>query len=222
MPRGRPPLNTLTDSQARILRAVESFIREHSFSPTMGELAELLGMAAQSVSEQLSRLERNGYIRRQPKKVRSLIVLRSVEASRGNVSRLVAVPIVGTIAAGVPVLSAQNICGEVLIEESFVRSGVHFGLKASGRSMINAGINPGDIVILRQQQLAENGDIVAALLNDEATLKRLHYSAGAIELRPENPRFKPIVVGPSDDLRILGKLVAIRRVSERPSPSSGN
>lgn len=210
MPRGRPAITTLTDSQARILREVESFIRQHAFSPTTGELAELLGMAAQSVSEQLQRLERNGYIRRQPKKVRSLIVLRSAEFPRERVSRLVSVPIIGTIAAGRPVLAAENICGEVLVDEAVVRSGIHFALEASGRSMINAGIHPGDLVIMRQQQLAENGNIVAALLNDEATLKRLHYNGETIELRPENPRFKPIVVGPDDDLRILGKLVGIR------------
>ena len=128
-------------------------------------------------------------------------------------SRLVAVPIIGTIAAGYPVLASENICGEVLMEETVVRSGSHFALKASGQSMIDAGIQPDDIVIVRQQQLAENRDIVVALLNNETTLKRLHYCDGAIELRPENPRFKPIVVGPEDDLRILGKVVAIRRTA---------
>ena len=211
--RGRPPVNTLTDSQARILREAESFIREHGFSPTASELAGRLGMAAQSVNEQLHRMERNGYIQRQPKKVRSLIVLRSAEPRRESVSRLVAIPIVGTVAAGVPVLTGENISGEVLVEESVVRSGKHFALKASGKSMIDAGIQPGDVLIVRQQQLAENRDIVVALLNDEATVKRLYYDAGLIELRPENPRFKPIAIQPEDDLRILGKVVAVRRTA---------
>ena len=170
-------------------------------------------MAAQSVNEQLHRMERNGYIQRQPKKVRSLIVLRSAEPRRESVSRLVAIPIVGTVAAGVPVLTSENISGEVLVEESVVRSGKHFALKASGKSMIDAGIQPGDVLIVRQQQLAENRDIVVALLNDEATVKRLYYDAGSIELRPENPRFKPIAIQPEDDLRILGKVVAVRRTS---------
>ena len=213
MARGRPLVNTLTDSQARILREVESFIREHSFSPTTVELAKRLGIATQSISEQLQRLERNGYIQRQPKKARSLVVLRSVEASRECVSRLVALPIVGTVAAGYPITAVENICGEILVEESVVRSGCHFALKASGQSMVGAGIHPGDIVIVRQQQIAENRDIVVALLDGEATLKRLHYSDGMIELRPENPRFKPIPVGPNDDLRILGKVVAIRQIT---------
>jgi len=211
--RGRPPVNTLTDSQARTLREAESFIREHGFSPTANELAERLGMAAQSVNEQLHRMERNGYVRRQPKKIRSLVVLRSSEPKRENVSRLVAIPIIGTVAAGVPVLTSENINGEVLIEESVVRSGKHFALKASGKSMIDAGIQPGDVLIVRQQQLAENRDIVVALFNDEATVKRLYYDAGSIELRPENPRFKSIAIQPEDDLRILGKVVAIRRAA---------
>lgn len=213
--RGRPPLNTLTDSQARILRDVELFLRENSFSPTVRELAARLGMAGPSVIEQLQRLERNGYIKRQAGKARSLTVLRTAEPQRETVSKLIAVPIVGRVAAGMPILSAENICGEVLVEEAVVRSGIHFALEAHGRSMINAGIYPKDIVIMRQQQLAESGDIVAALLNDDATLKRLHYSAETIELRPENPKFRPIVVGPNDDLRILGKLVGIWRPAKK-------
>ena len=137
--RGRPLVNTLTDSQARILREVELFLREHSFSPTVRELAERLGMAGPSVNEQLHRLERNGFVKRQPNKARSLTVLRSAELQGASLSRLIAVPIVGTVAAGSPVFSPENICGEVLVEEAVVRSGSHFALKASGRSMIDAG-----------------------------------------------------------------------------------
>ncbi len=210
MPRGRPPMHTLTDSQVRVLRELEAWIARSGNAPTVRELAEQLGMAAPSVNEQLRRLERNGYVKREPFKSRSLTVLKSA-VPLPSMSRLVAVPIVGTVAAGCPVLAVENICGEVLVEESAIGKGSHFALKASGRSMIGAGIEPGDIVIVRQQQIAENRDIVVALLDGDATLKRLHYSAGTIELRPENARFKPICVGPDDDLRILGKVVAIRR-----------
>lgn len=213
MPRGRPVVTTLTESQTRILQEVESFLQEHSFSPTLGELAKRLGMTAQSVSEQLGRLERNGYVRRQSNARRSLTVLKPTENKQQGVSQLIAVPIVGTVAAGSPVLAVENVRGEILVEEAVVKSGSHFALKASGQSMINAGIQPGDIVIVRQQQIAENRDIVVALLDGEATVKRLHYSAGRIELRPENPRFKPIVVQPDRDLRILGKVIAVRRIA---------
>lgn len=210
MPRGRPLMHSLTDSQLRVLRELESWIAQHGNAPTVRELAEQLGMAAPSVSEQLRRLERNGYVKREPFKSRSLTVLKSAEPPP-SVARLIAVPIVGTVAAGRPVLAIENICGEVLVEESVVKGGSFFALKASGKSMIGAGIQPGDILIVRQQQIAENRDIVVALLDGDATLKRLHYSAGTIELRPENASFKPVRVGPNDDLRILGKVVAIRR-----------
>jgi len=205
----------MTASQTRILREAQAFIRENSFSPTVGELGKRLGMSAQNVSEQLQRLERLGVIRRQPGKPRSLVILQSADTPVPQVLRLVPVPIIGTVAAGYPVLSAEHVIGEVLVEESVVRSGIHFALKADGRSMTGAGIQPNDIVIVRQQQLAENKDIVVVLLNGEATLKRLHYSTGAIELRPENSRFKSILIQPEDDLRILGKVVAIRRTATR-------
>jgi repressor LexA len=211
MVRGRPPVNSLTDSQLRILRELESWIAQKGGSPTIRELAEQLGMAAPSVDEQLRRLERNGYVKREPFKSRSLTILRSADFAQRDQPRMVGIPIVGTVAAGIPVLATENICGEVLVEDSILKSGSHFALKASGRSMIGAGIEPGDLLIVRQQQIAENRDIVVALLNGEATLKRLHYLAGSIELRPENSRFKPIPVRPHDDLRILGKVVAVRR-----------
>jgi repressor LexA len=213
MARGRPVVSTLTDSQVRVLRELELWIARHGGSPTVRELAEQVGMAAPSVDEQLRRLQRNGYIKREPFKARSLTVLRSAESQPADLSRLVSVPIVGTVAAGFPIMAIENICGEVLIEESVVRSGSHFALKTSGKSMIGAGIQPGDIVIVRQQQIAEHRDIVVALLDGEATVKRLYYSGGTIELRPENDRFTPIVVGPNDDLRILGKVIAIRRLA---------
>lgn len=213
MARGRPILNTLTKSQVLVLRELELWIVRHGGSPTVRELAEHIGISAPSVDEQLRRLQRNGYVKREPFKARSLTVLRSAETQRASVPSLVAVPIVGTVAAGYPVLAIENICGEVMVEDAVVRSGSYFALKASGRSMIGAGILPGDIVIVRQQQIAENRDIVVALLDGEATLKRLHYCGGTIELRPENSRFKTILIRPSDDLRILGKVVAIRRLA---------
>jgi repressor LexA len=211
--RGRPVIKTLTDSQARVLRALESWIADRGGAPTVRELAEQVGMAAPSVNEQLRRLERNGYVRRQPFKSRSLTVLRSVEPLRESLSRLVPVPLVGTVVAGCPVFAPENICGEVLLDQTIIGAGQHFAVKAIGESMIDAGIEPGDILIVRQQQLAESRDIVVALVNDEATVKRLYYDSGSIELRPENSRFKPISIRPEDDLRILGKVIAIRRTA---------
>lgn len=125
---------------------------------------------------------------------------------------LVAVPIVGTVAAGQPIFAQENIMGEVLVEASVVGSGKCFALYAQGDSMINADINDGDLIIVRRQPIAEDGDIVIALLDDEATVKRLKINNELIELVPENPRLKPVRVKPEDELRILGKVVGRKRI----------
>jgi repressor LexA len=209
--RGRPIIETLTEPQKRLLQVIEAFIEREGMSPTMRELAEELGHGVASIFKQIQRLERNGYISRVAGKSRSLTVIRS---SEDPLVALVPIPLVGTVVAGHPLLSQENVLGELLVDATTVRAGRHFALTVSGQSMMNAGIQSGDIVIVRQQPLADHRDIVVALLNDEATVKRLHNRGGEVCLLPENPQFKPIPVGPDDDLRIVGKVVAIRRGSE--------
>lgn len=206
--RGRPIIETLTEPQKRLLLAIEAYIARHGMSPTMRELAEELEHGVASVFKQVERLERNGYVSRVAGKSRSLTVIRS--ANDESLIGLVTIPLVGTVVAGHPLMAQENLLGELLVDASTVRSGRHFALKVSGQSMINAGISSGDVVIVRQQPLADHRDIVVALLNDEATVKRLHYRSGEVSLLPENPNFKPIPVGPDDDLRIIGKVVAVR------------
>ncbi len=118
------------------------------------------------------------------------------------------VPIVGRVAAGPPILADENIIGEVLVDSRVARHGRCFALEVQGDSMIDADIDDGDLVVVRQQPLAESGDIVVALLGEEATVKRLYIRDETIELRPENTSHRPITVGPEDELRILGKVVA--------------
>lgn len=206
--RGRPIIETLTEPQKRLLLAIETYISRHGMSPTMRELAEELEHGVASVFKQVERLERNGYVSRVAGKSRSLTVIRS--ANDESLIGLVTIPLVGTVVAGHPLMAQENLLGELLVDASTVRSGRHFALKVSGQSMINAGISSGDVVIVRQQPLADHRDIVVALLNDEATVKRLHYRSGEVSLLPENPNFKPIPIGPDDDLRIIGKVVAVR------------
>lgn len=208
--RGRPIVQTLTEPQKKLLQAIEAYVVQNGMSPTMRELAEELGHGVASVFKQVQRLERNGYVSRVAGKSRSLTVLRS--ADEEPVVGLVTIPLVGTVVAGLPLMAQENVLGELLVDAATVRTGRHFALKVSGRSMIDAGIQSGDVVIVRQQPLADHRDIVVALLNDEATVKRLHHRGSEISLLPENPQFKPIVVGPDDDLRIVGKVVAIRRM----------
>jgi repressor LexA len=207
--RGRPINLTLTDPQKKLLQAIEAYIARHGMSPTMREMSDELGQGVANVFKLVQRLERNGYITRVPGKSRSLAVVRS--ANEEAIIGLVSIPLVGTVVAGHPLLAQENVLGELLVDATTVRTGRHFALKVMGQSMIDAGIGSGDVVIVRQQPLADHRDIVVALLNDEATVKRLHYRQGQVSLLPENPRFKPIPVGPDDDLRIVGKVVAVRR-----------
>ena len=211
--RGRPMVQTLTAPQERLLNAIEAHIARHGMSPTLREMADELGQGVASVFKLVQRLERNGYIGRSAGKSRSLTVLRS--ANETPVVGLVSIPLVGMVAAGSPLLAQENVLGELLVDAATIRTGRHFALKVTGQSMIDAGINSGDVVIVRQQPLAEHRDIVVALLNDEATVKRLHHRDGEISLLPENARFKPIPVSPDDDLRIVGKVVAVRRAAEK-------
>jgi repressor LexA len=153
---------------------------------------------------------RKGYLKRDPGKARSLELLKEPES---EVSDLVSVPIVGTIAAGHPILAVENIVGELLVEGRLVGRARCFALQVEGDSMVRADIRSGDYVVVRQQPVAENGDIVVALLGDDATVKRLRIADDRIELRPENPRHRPIVVGPDDEMRIQGKVIAVRRKS---------
>ena len=211
--RGRPIIETLTPSQERLLVAIQEHIDREGLSPTLRELAEQLDQGVASIYKLVQRLERNGFIGRTAGKSRSLVVLRT--ANEPQLAGLVSIPLIGTVAAGAPMFAPENQLGELLVDAAMVRSGRHFALKVSGQSMIDAGIHSGDLLVIRQQPLAEHRDIVVALLNDEATVKRLYHRNGEISLLPENPRFKPIPVGPEDDLRIVGKVVAVRRSSEK-------
>ena len=172
---------------------------------TIQELADILEISTPSVRDQVSQLVRKGYVKRESRKARGLTILREPTE---EVLSLRTVPIVGRVAAGQPILAEENIIGEVLVESRALRSGCCFALEVQGDSMIDAGIDDGDLVVVRQQPLAESGDIVVALLGEEATVKRLYIRDETIELRPENPGHRPITVGPEDELRILGKVVA--------------
>jgi repressor LexA len=215
--RGRPIVETLTAPQQRVLDAIEAHINREGMSPTLRELADELGQGVASIYKLVQRLERNGYVGRSAGKSRSLTVLRS--AGESQLVGLVSIPLLGMVAAGVPIFAPENRLGELLVDAATVRSGRFFALTVTGQSMIDAGIHSGDILIVRQQPLADHRDIVVALLNDEATVKRLHHRDGQIKLIPENSRFKPIPVEPEDDLRIIGKVVAIRK--KHPDNASG-
>ncbi len=206
--RGRRPVEEITDPQRRTLHELRRFINRRGFPPTIQELADILGISGPSVRDQVNQLVRKRYVKRESRKARGLTVLRE---PADEVLELRAVPIVGRVAAGQPILAEENVIGEVLVDSRAVRSGRCFALEVDGDSMIDAGIHDRDLVVVREQPVAEHGDIVVALLDQDATIKRLFIRDERIELRPGNPTHRPMLIGPDDGLRILGKVVAVSR-----------
>jgi repressor LexA len=204
--RGRKKVEGLTPTQKKVLKTIQTFMDKEGMAPTVTELGEILGTKGASVHEQLVNLERKGFIRRKPRKARSLEIIRSLDTNPPN---LVSIPLIGEVSAGRPILAVENVIGEILMDSSIAR-GPCFALAVKGDSMVEANINEGDYLIVRQQPLAENGDIVVALLGEEATVKRLMISNEQIILRPENSNYQDILLGPADQIQILGKVVAIR------------
>jgi repressor LexA len=206
--RGRKPVSGLTEHQLRTLRVIQQYIEEHGIPPTTAELSTALSLTRSTIQDQIDQLVRKGYLNRESGRARSMSVQQEPDGLPGT---LFSVPIVGEVAAGAPVLAQENIVGEILIESLALRGGRHFALEVDGTSMVDAGIEPGDLIIVRQQQSAESGDIVVAMVDGEATVKRLWFAEGRVELRPENTGFKPIVLGPDDQISIIGKVIAVRR-----------
>jgi len=182
----------LTRRQKETLDWIRSYVRMHGKPPTVREIGERFGTASSSVFDVIKALERKGYLTRSDGFSRCITLTAKAGGGRGDT---VHVPILGRIAAGQPMLAAENLEGTVPVDRRLAAGKQLFALRVHGDSMINAGILEGDLVIAAQQQEAQDGDIVVALVDDEATVKRFHRRRdGAVELRPENPRHKPIVI----------------------------
>jgi repressor LexA len=205
----------LTERQHQIYDFVVRYAEGRGYPPTVREIGQAVGLASPStVHAHLANLERAGYLRRDPTKPRALELV-GHEAERGAAGREAAplLPLVGEIAAGGPLLAEQNIEDYVAVPEPLSRGGDEFLLRVKGESMIEAGILPGDYVVVQRQETARNGDIVAALAGedeaaDEATVKRFFREAGRIRLQPENSALEPLY---PEHVRILGKVVGVFR-----------
>jgi repressor LexA len=199
----------LTRRQQEILDFVRAEVHRRGYPPSVREIGEAVGLSSSStVHSHLAALEAKGFLRRDPSKPRALEVLdfRDTDAAI-DYGRAHAVPVVGQVAAGEPILAAENIEQTMLLPAEF--SGEQtFILKVRGESMIEAGILDGDFVVIRQQNHANNGDIVVAMIEDEATVKRYFREADRIRLQPENSSMEPIY---ARDVQILGKVVALFR-----------
>ncbi len=197
----------ITHKQEEILSYIKNEILERGFPPTVREICQTVGLkSTSSVHSHLESLEKNGYIRRDPTKPRAIEIL---DDSFNMLRReMVNVPVVGTVAAGQPILAEQNIDSYFPIPAEYMPNEQSFILRVKGESMVNAGILDGDRVIVRQQSTAHNGDIVVALVDDSATVKTFYKENGHYRLQPENDTMDPIIV---DDLQILGKVFGVFR-----------
>lgn len=224
----------LTAKQKELLLYIHERIKETGVSPSFDEMKEALDLASKSgIHRLITALEERGFLRRLPHRARALEVLKlpdsaapaappkgrgafrpSVVAEGRSAGGGYGVPILGQIAAGVPIEALQHEVGRVSAPEDLLGSGDHFALEVKGDSMIQAGILDGDVVIIKRTETADSGDIVVALIdNEEATLKRLRKRGNSIALEAANPAYETRIFGP-DRVRIQGKLVAmIRRYS---------
>lgn len=197
----------ITAKQEEILNYIKNEILERGFPPAVREICQAVNLkSTSSVHSHLESLEKNGYIRRDPTKPRAIEIL---DDSFNMIRReMVNVPIVGTVAAGQPILAQQNIDSYFPIPSEYMPNEQSFILRVKGESMINAGIMDGDCVLVKQQSAADNGDMVVALVEDSATVKTFYKENGHIRLQPENDTMEPIIV---DDCQILGKVFGVFR-----------
>jgi len=200
----------LTDRQREVLEFIQSFTETHGVPPTVREIGGRFHVTPRAAFDHLRALERKGYLRRRSTEGRTSRAL--TLAVRPSPAR--EVPILGRIAAGTPLLADENREGALPLDPAWVggRGDDVFGLRVRGESMINAHIVEGDLVLVRRQDHAHPGDIVVALVDGEATVKRFAREGHAVLLRPEHPTMAPIVVREGEkDLRILGKVVGVVR-----------
>jgi repressor LexA len=224
MPDGPRDESGLTARQRKVLEVIRDSVQRRGYPPSMREIGESVGLTStSSVSHQLRALQRKGFLLRDPNRPRAVVVRmpgsaaieaepESYETASGQETPThpapTYVPLVGRIAAGGPILAEEAVEDVFALPKQLVGEGTHFLLNVSGDSMIEAAIADGDWVVVRQQPVAENGDIVAAMIDGEATVKTFKRRDQGVWLMPHNPAYDPI---PGDDATILGRVVAVLR-----------
>ncbi|MCW2615278.1 MAG: lexA [Frankiales bacterium] len=224
LPDGPADESGLTPRQRKVLEVIRDSVERRGYPPTIREIGEAVGLSStSSVSHQLTTLQKKGFLRRDPTKPRAVDVRMPGEAAAANAAADVAqdeaaeraarptpayVPVIGRIAAGGPILAEQAVEDVFPLPRELVGSGTLFMLKVVGDSMVDAAIADGDWVVVRQQPSAENGDIVAAMIDGEATVKTFKRRDGHVWLLPHNEAYAPI---PGDDALILGRVVTVLR-----------
>lgn len=195
------------DNQQRILDFIKAEIQQKGYPPSVREIANAVGLKSTStVHGHLQRLEKRGLLHRDAMKPRAMEIVGDPNFARNNST---AVPIVGRVTAGVPILAEENLDDYVTIPDMMLGDGEHFILSVRGDSMIEAGILDGDYIVVKKQAEANNGEIVVAMIEDSATVKRFYKENGHFRLQPENSSMEPIY---ADEVVILGKVVSLYRL----------
>jgi repressor LexA len=200
----------LTDRQRKILDYIRDTVADRGYPPSVREIGEAVGLhSPSSVHAQLAGLAEKGLLNKDPSRPRAIRVTAPKSRAAAPAQGIRRIPLLGQIAAGAPLLAEQNVEETISIPEDFTGKGTLFALTVRGDSMTNAGILDGDTVIVREQPDASDGDIVAALVDEEeATVKRLSRKGGRVRLLPENDAYEPIE---ADEVRVLGKVVSVLR-----------
>ncbi|PJA95348.1 MAG: transcriptional repressor LexA [Ignavibacteriales bacterium CG_4_9_14_3_um_filter_34_10] len=204
--------NQLTDRQKEILDFIKEYLGFNGYPPTLREIAKQFNIASTfGIKRHLDALQKKGYLSVESFASRA-ISLTENPTEKNQQNNSVEIPVVGRVAAGYPLMSEENIEGSISIQSGLLKNKSEiFGLKVKGESMKNAGIFEGDIIIVNQQKDAVNGDIVVALLDNEATVKRFSNKNNQITLMPENENYNPIEVNNSDEFSIIGKVMGVFR-----------
>lgn len=198
----------ITDRQKEVLTYISEFTEENSFPPTVREISQHFGISLRAIQDHITALQKKGYLSESQKRSRSIKVLSDIREKEAKIF-VGKVPLLGTVAAGKPLLSEENLDGYVNLTEPFVRPGKsYFALRVRGESMINAGILDGDLAVIEQANTASDGQIIVAVIDDAITLKRYYKEASRVRLQPENPSFQAIYC---QDVRIVGILSNIVR-----------
>ncbi|MGK9367568.1 transcriptional repressor LexA [Melioribacter sp. Ez-97] len=201
----------ITNRQKEILDFIQDYVDFNGYPPTYREIGKHFNIASTfGVKRHIDALIKKGYLSNESGASRTLSLI--VGSGREKSNSIIDIPIVGRVAAGAPILAEENIEGNLSLDKNLVGNRTEcFGLKVRGDSMINAGILEGDLVIIQPQREAQNGDIIVALLHDEATMKRFHVENNKIYLIPENDNYEPIVVDNPEEFTIIGKVVGVFR-----------
>jgi len=199
-------MKELTDRQKEVLAYIADYKNKHSYAPTIREIAEHFSMSVKGAHDHITALKRKGCIKHEDKRPRTLEITNSKKEDN---SSIIDIPLLGNVAAGVPLLAEENFERNIPVHSSFLKKNKkYFALTVKGDSMSGAGIMDGDLAIIEKQNVVHNGEIVVAVLNEAVTLKRFYKESSRIRLQPENPAYKATY---SKDVKILGRLSGVIR-----------